>query len=424
MYRLLSSAATCFVLSLALTATPQGQAPQGGGRRAPVPLPDGPGKEAVTATCGSCHGLNTISGATGYTQAAWRDLVATMVKLPEPQAGEITRYLATHFPPRPGRAPELVSGPVSVTFREWVVPTLGQRSRDPLQTADGTIWWNGQFISLVGRLNPRTGEMKEYMLDPASRPHSIVDDAAGNIWYLGNGNGTIGKFVPATGAITVFKMPDPAARDPHTGIFDKQGTLYFTLQQSNMIGRLVPSTGEITLVTLPTPNARPYGLKQNSQGTIWISYNGAAKLASMDPVTMAVREHPLPDPASTSRRLAITSDDTVWYVNSSLGRLGRLNPKTGAIKEWPSPSGARSHPYAIEVVDDVIWYNESGQRPDALVRFDPKTERFQSWAIPSGVGIIRHMRKTPDGNLAIHQTSTNRIGLAIIGKAGATNRER
>ncbi|HET9387198.1 MAG TPA: hypothetical protein VFO67_18830, partial [Gemmatimonadales bacterium] len=68
----------------------------------------------------------------------------------------------------------------------------------------------------------------------------------------------------------------------------------------------------------------------------------------------------------------------------------------------------------------IIWYNESNQRPDALVRFDPKTEKFQSWAVPSGVGIIRHMRKTPDGNLTIHQTSTNRIGLAIIGRQGAT----
>ena len=424
MYRLMSAAATFFALSLAVAAAPQGQERQGGGDRAPVPLPDGAGKEAVTATCGSCHGLNMITGATGYTQAAWRDLVSTMVKLPDARAAEITQYLGTHFPPKPGRAPVLVNGDVMVTFREWVVPTLGQRSRDPLQTADGTIWWNGQFISLVGRLNPRTGEMKEYPLDPASRPHSITDDAAGNIWYLGNGNGTIGKLVPATGAITVFKMPDPAARDPHTGIFDKQGTLYFTLQQSNMIGRLVPSTGEITLVTLATPRALPYGLKQNSQGTIWISYNGAGKLASMDPATMEVREHALPDPASRSRRLAITSDDTVWYVNSSLGRLGKLNPKTGEVKEWPSPSGARSHPYAIEVVDDIIWYNESGQRPDALVRFDPKTERFQSWAIPSGVGIIRHMRKTPDGNLAIHQTSTNRIGLAIIGKQASTNRAR
>jgi virginiamycin B lyase len=114
----------------------------------------------------------------------------------------------------------------------------------------------------------------------------------------------------------------------------------------------------------------------------------------------------------------------VWFVNSSQGRIGRLNPKTGEVKEWPSPSGPRSSPYAMEVVDDVVWYNESGQRPDTLVRFDPKTEKFQSWIIPSGVGIVRHMRKTPDGNLAIHQSSSNRIGLAIIGKPGAVPSSR
>ena len=59
----------------------------------------------------------------------------------------------------------------------------------------------------------------------------------------------------------------------------------------------------------------------------------------------------------------------------------------------------------------------TNQRPDALVRFDPKTEKFQSWAIPSGVGIIRHMRVSPDKKLVIHQSSTNRIGLVTIGKA-------
>ena len=409
------------VAVLSLSIATHAQQPQPMARPA-ASLPDGAGKDAVTATCGACHGLNMITGSPGFTQAAWKDLIGTMVKLPDDRSAAITEYLGTHFPPKPGRAPVLVPGSVQVTFKEWTVPTLGQRSRDPLQTADGTIWWNGQFISLVGRLNPKTGEMTEYRLETEAKPHSIVDDAAGNIWYTGNGNGTIGKLVPATGQITVYKMPDPAARDPHTAIFAKDGTMYFTLQQSNMLGRLVPSTGEIKLVTLATPRALPYGIKQDSHGTIWVSYNGAGKLASMDPVTMAVTEYPLPDAASRSRRLAITSDDTIWFVNSALGRIGKLNPKTGEVKEWPSPSGPRSHPYAIEVIDDIIWYNESNQRPDALVRFDPKTEKFQSWAIPSGVGIIRHMRKTPDGNLTIHQTSTNRIGLAIIGKASGTAR--
>lgn len=64
------------------------------------------------------------------------------------------------------------------------------------------------------------------------------------------------------------------------------------------------------------------------------------------------------------------------------------------------------------VVDGIVWYNESGKRPDALVRFDPRTEKFQSWPIPSGgvhAGIIRHMRATKNGDLLIHQSSTNRI---------------
>ena len=184
-----------------------------------------------------------------------------------------------------------------------------------------------------------------------------------------------------------------------------------------MIGRLNPATGEIKLATVPTPKVRPYGIELSPDGVPWVACNGSNCLLKIDPQTMAVERISLPDPKTTVRRLDFDRDGTIWFVNSSLGRLGRLDPRSGAIKEWPSPSGPRSHPYAISVIDGIVWYNESGQRPDALVRFDPATERFQSWPIPSGsifAGIIRHMRPTRDGNLLIHQSSTNRIILATI----------
>ena len=146
-----------------------------------------------------------------------------------------------------------------------------------------------------------------------------------------------------------------------------------------------------------------------------MAHNGTNKISAVNPDTLAIRYYEVPDSASRIRRLGLTSDGMVWYGNSTRGRIGRLNPKTGEIKEWPSPSGPTSHPYALAVVNDVIWYNESSMRPDALVRFDPKTERFQSWAIPSGFGIVRNMLVTKDGNLLIHQTSSNRIGLVEIG---------
>ena len=392
-----------------------GGAAAGRGRGQAIQMPDGPGKEMVQSVCIACHQLNMITGAAGYDRAGWRALITTMVALPEPQLGTVTSYLATNFPEKPGHKPKLIAGDTTVTIKEWIAPTLGQRPRDPLQTADGTIWWAGMFASVIGRLNPATGEMREYKLAPDARPHSIINDQTGNIWFTGNGNGTVGRLDPRTGEIKVYPMPDPAARDPHTPIFDRKGTLWFTLQGSNMVGRLVPSTGEIKLITMPTPNARPYGIIVNSQGIPWVAYNGSNKLASIDPTTLAVREYATPTPDSRIRRLDVLRDDTIFYGDSR-GYLGRFDPKTSAFKEWPSPSGANSSPYALVVVNDIVWYNESGQRPDALVRFDPKTEKFQSWAVPSGVGIMRHIRATPDGNIVIHQSSSNRIGLVTIGK--------
>jgi virginiamycin B lyase len=403
--RILASAA---LLGLGLPTLTQGQGMQ------PAALPDGPGKNLVEGICVACHQTNLITGSTGYTQEDWHYLIGRMINLSEPIADQISGYLAANFPPTTGREPVLVSGDSTVTFKEWIPPTLGQRPRDPFQAADGTIWWAGMYGSLIGRLDPSTGEFKEYRLDPNAQPHGIAMDADGNIWYTGNGNGTVGMLDPESGEIEVYPMPDPAARDPHTPLFDSDGNLWFTLQQSNMLGRLVPETGEVRLISMPTERARPYGIKEDSKGWLWIAYNGSNKIARVDRDTWEVREYPTPTPESRIRRLALTSDDMIWYVDSARGYLGRLNPETGEIKTWPSPSGPKSHPYAIEVVNDVIYYNESYQRPDALVRFDPKTEQFQSWAIPSGIGIVRHMNATPDGNIVIHQSSTNTVGLAIL----------
>jgi virginiamycin B lyase len=384
----------------------------------PTEFPDGDGKPLVQSLCTACHELNQITRSSGYTREGWRELMQTMIDLSTHPAGEtIATYLATHFPADTRLQPTLVPGEASVTFREWTVPTLGQRARDPVQAPDRSIWWAGQWANLVGRINPETGDLREYTLPSGAKPHSVTPDQDGNIWYTGNGNGTIGKLDPRTGEVTEYKMPDPAARDPHTAVFDAKGSLWFTLQVSNMVGRLVPATGEITLATLPTPKSRPYGIKVSAAGIPWVACNGSNCLVKINPETMAIQDYRLPDPQTTVRRLDFSSDGMIWYVNSSQGRLGRLDPNTGASKEWASPSGPKSHPYAIAVVDGIVWYNESGQRPDALVRFDPATEQFQSWAIPSGgiyAGIVRHMRPTREGNLLIHQSSTNRIILATL----------
>ena len=378
-------------------------------RSAPATLPDGSAKALVEGYCTSCHPARTIMRSAGYdTPEAWKAVSASMVQLTDAEADAIAEYLARHFPEQKERRPTLVEGSVEIEIEEWVVPTLGQRSRDPVEAPDGSIWWTGMWASLVGRLDPLTGGMREYLLPPSARPHSIVPDDEGYIWYTGNSNGTIGKLDPATGEITEYKTE---SGDPHTMAWHPNGMLYFTAQRAGMLGRLNPETGALTEVHT---ESRPYGIVVDQEGTVWVAYNGTNKLGALNPETMEVQYYTVPDPGSRVRRLGITSDGMVWYVNSSMGRLGRLNPATGEFKEWDSPSGPWSHPYSLAVINDKIWYNESGMRPDALVRFDPETETFQSWAIPSGVGIIRHVWVTRDGALLIHQSSTNRVGRVTI----------
>ena len=395
---------------------------RGRGRGGPAaPLPDGAGKEIVQAQCASCHSLNLISNS-GYSRDEWISLFTTMLALPQDQTATVADYLAKNFPEKPRPRAAIIPGPVQVDIKEWIVPSLGSRPHDPLATPDGAIWWTGQFASVIGRLDPKTGGMKEYKTKtPESGPHGLTADKSGNIWFTGNFKAYVGKLDPKTGEVTEYRTNDPAARDPHTPIFDQKGTLWFTLQGANMVGRLIPKTGEMKLVTSPTPRSNPYGMVVSSKGVPFFCEFGANKIASIDPETMAIKEYELAAAEARPRRIAIASDDAIWYSDYARGYLGRLDPKTGSVKEWPSPGGPRSLPYGIAAIRNAIWYSESGVKPNTVVRFDPKTETFQTWAIPSGGGVVRNVSVTRDGNLALACSGVNRVALVEIKNGGKTH---
>ena len=137
-------------------------------------------------------------------------------------------------------------------------------------------------------------------------------------------------------------------------------------------------------------------------------------MASVDPDTMEIKEYTLPSAESRPRRIAITPDDVIWYTDYPRGYLGRFDPATGSVKEWASPGGPRSLPYGIAAAGNILWYSESGVRPNTLVRFDPKTEKFQTWIIPSGGGVVRHMMATPEGDVLLACSGVNRVAFVDV----------
>jgi virginiamycin B lyase len=379
--------------------------------------PEGPSKQRFVATCDACHDINRVR--VGYTPEGWLTVVRMMQNMQAPvppeEWGAMTDYLMKNFPERKRPAAVIIDGSVKADIQLWDVPTQGSRPHDPMAARDGSIWWSGQLVNKLGRLDPKTNAIREYTLKSAfTGPHGLVEDKAGSIWFTGNNTALIGKLDPNTGTVTEYPMPEANAKDPHTLNFDQSGILWFTVQQANMIGRLDPATGAIKLLTSPTPKSRPYGLKINSHGVPVFVEFGANKIASIDPATLAIKEYTLPDTGARPRRLAIDPDDMIWYVDFARGYLGKLDPATGAVKEWPSPSGAKSEPYGIVFTKGALWYSESAAKPNTIVRFDPRTDQFQSWAIPGGGDIVRNMDVNPDGNPVIANSLTNQVGLVEI----------
>jgi virginiamycin B lyase len=407
-------------LIFAIPARSQQQMPS----RAPVQLPDGDAKPIVETACAACHSLSNITNS-GHSPEEWRTTVAMMrnagAALPDDKVEMVTNYLIENFPEKPAPPAVVIPGKVGVTFQEWKLPTPGTRPHDPLAAPDGTIWYSGQMASLLGHIDPKTGDIKEYRTStPMSGPHGLVMDKQGNIWFTANFKSYIGKFDPKTGEFTEYPL-DPAARDPHTPVLDQNGKLWFTVQGANMVGRLDPATGEAKTVPVPTRKANPYGMTVTSKGVPYFVEFGSNKIASVDPETMAIHEYILPNEESRPRRVAIASDDALYYTDYGRGYLGRFDTKTGKVTgEWPSPGGPQSQPYGITIVNDIVWYSESAVKPNTLVRFDPKTEKFQTWTIPAGGGVVRNMMHFADGKLVLTESGENVVALVTVKNSGST----
>jgi virginiamycin B lyase len=303
----------------------------------------------------------------------------------------------------------------AVRIEEWDVPTPNSLPHDPAVGPDGSLWYTGMQSNTIGRLDPETGRIKEYPLKtPDSGPHGLVADKEGNIWFTANYRAYIGKLNPETGEVKEFPMPDASARDPHSLVFDQRGILWFTVQIGNFVGRLDPRTGSITLKPSPSPDSRPYGIAVNSKGMPFFCEFGTNKLAGINPDTFEITEYALPEGARP-RRLSITPDDLIYYTDYARGYLGRLDPRSGKVKEWTSPGGRDSEPYGMAATQrGIVWYSESGIKPNRLVRFDPKTEHFASWPVPSGGKVIRNMAATSKGDIYFACSGANKVGIIKV----------
>ena len=294
--------------------------------------------------------------------------------------------------------------------------------------AEGNAWLvdRGNPNRLV-RLDPRTGEQKDYVLpDPRAGVHEIVIDREGIIWVPELGGRRTQQyrllgFNPETERWEhqIVADPDDEIRNPnkvgmHGTTVDSAGNLYTNWFGNGAIGKWERATGKLSVYRIPTSAAIPYGMAIDKNDNVWSALWNGGKIAKFDTTTKQWTEFSPPTyPANIRRGVGVDSQNNVWFGIYAAGRrpakLAKLDQTTGRITEWAIPYRP-SEPYeGTADFEDNIWFPDASPpvHPAVIGKFDPRDETFTFYPKPQAVADSPKLQHTVDG--AVWYTSRTAI---------------
>jgi virginiamycin B lyase len=276
-------------------------------------------------------------------------------------------------------------------LQAYDVPT-GSRPHDVAVADDGLVWYTAQGSGELGRLDPRSGEVREIALGAGARPHGVIIGPDRAPWITDSGLNAIVRVDPASLEVRVFPLPAGRSNASlNTAVFDGKGTLWFT-GQAGVYGRLSPRSGEMVVFDAPR-GAGPYGITATQGGDVYYASLAGSHIGRIDTTTGSVTVLEPPTDGQGTRRVWSDSRGRIWSSQWNAGQVARYDPATGDWREWRLP-GDDPQAYAVFVDDrDVVWLSDFGA--NALVRFDPVTEKFASLLLPSDPGLVRQIHGRP-----------------------------
>ena len=263
---------------------------------------------------------------------------------------------------------------------------------DVAPAPDGSVWFTGQGAGVLGKLDPRDGSFRTVSLGQGAAPHGVTVGPDGAPWITEGGQNAIARVDPADHKVTLFRLSEKyAGANLNTGVFDKSGIYWFT-GQSGFYGRLEPKSGNLTVFKAPR-GVGPYGIAVTPKGGIWYASLAGSYIAKIDLATGNATIVQPPTPHQGARRVWSDSKGRIWVSEWNTGHVSVHNPADGSWKSWKLPGGS-PRAYAVYVDDkDKVWLTDFAA--NAIVRFDPQTEKFNSLASDKPGANVRQLDGRP-----------------------------
>jgi len=426
--------------------------------------PPGAGRDVAERTCIICHGENFLPSQPA-TEAVWNSRLdymmgkanwdraannyaegllnyrAQWLRFSRQDRADLVAYLVKNF--GPGAAPRNVrtdkETPLDeaklskALYMEYYVPAdppgqgghapeyvnaggaAGRRIQDVRFDADGNVWGSDRGVPRrLVKLNPRTGEMKEWLTPhPKSDVHEVLIEPSGMVWMPEHATGGVPSYLLGFNSKTekweqnIDLDPDNVVRNPikwmQSQAFDSKGNLYVGWIMGGAISKYDRQTKKATVFPLPSTNAIPYGIVADRNDNIWIAMWGSGKVAKFDTHTNTWTEFTPPTYPGQTRRVNVDYQNNIWWgiwaAGRRPGKLAKLDQTTGRITEYTIPE-QNAQPY--DVVQDLegnIWFPDSPapDRSASIGKFNPKDQTFTFYPKPQFDADTPKIQMTKDG---------------------------
>ena len=216
-------------------------------------------------------------------------------------------------------------------------PLKDERARDPhtpVFDANGTLWFTVQQGNLIGRLDPRSGEVRLKEVPTAhARPYGIVVGKDGAPYFCEFGSNKLGRVNPVTLEIREYLLPSGAR--PRRIALASDGTLFYSDYARGMLGHFYPKDGRVE--EWPSPggsNSRPYGIAISPAGSVWYSESGVSPntLVRFDPSARRFAEARIPSGGGVVRNMASTPEGLLYLACSGVNRVAIATPRQDRVE--------------------------------------------------------------------------------------------
>ena len=372
-------------------------------------LPDSPMKALFITQCTICHDQGSPLAHVPRDAKGWADIMMQMrnqsesyASLVTPDTGPMSNWLAQQkygtkmaaFDPFSERAHVATTAAIT----EYSVGKMDSWAHDVvIEPATGTAWVGDYLQDVLTAINPRTGEQKVY---PAplhgTGMHSLSFDRDGSLWITLQTVAKVARFNTKTGEWRIYGGFSPGSLN-HSFALDSEGyvkkdpsgRLYVSTWGNDHTSLLDPVTGAVKEIPVfGQPADKPYGIAVDSKGLIWYTKYSENMLGFVDPASGKGKEWPLPRADSGPHRMHIDDDDNLWIPLSGVGTLLRYNTRDGSQKEYALPD-ADTFPYSAryDSKSGRVWVTGNGG--NAIYVFNPKTEKFVTFRMPSALSYGR-----------------------------------